>query len=132
MSGRDEVLRELAAMDEERDRMVRELEAQRRPLATPETLYGILFGSQSGSDSMQRRIYVGIVEAGVHGLTRSEIRAVVGSNNVRKQIIDTALFALAAAGLIVMDKLPSGGGRKPERWRHVLFAKPFTPAMLDR
>lgn len=132
MSGRDEVLRELAAMDEEHDRMVRELEAQRRPLATPETLYGILFGGQAGSNPLQRRIYVGIVEAGVHGLTRSEIRTVVGSNNVRKPIIDAALFALAAAGLIVMDKLPSCGGRKPERWRHVLFANPSTPAMLNR
>lgn len=66
-------------------------------------------------DPLVDRLARSILAAGPEGLTRTEIRAVVGSNNVRRQVIEAALERIAARELAVRT-FRSTGGRRAEVW----------------
>lgn len=66
-------------------------------------------------DPLADRIGRSILAAGPAGLTRTEIRAVVGSNNVKARRIDQALAELAARDMAVQTYRDTGG-RRAETW----------------
>jgi len=64
-----------------------------------------------------RRILDALAAAGEAGLTRSQIREVVGTNSVSEEQIDTDLGHLREAGLASMHRRPTRG-RPAEVWTH--------------
>lgn len=75
-------------------------------------LYGDVLG-----DKLAERLLAALTEAAQDGLTRAEIRSVVGSNNVPAARITGALEVLRTAGYASMTKVAGpSGGRPAELW----------------
>jgi hypothetical protein len=74
------------------------------------------FGDDVGLSPLARRLRAAICVAGTSGCSRSELRHASGSNDIPADRIHAALDELHDAGLAVMDREPSDGGRPREVW----------------
>lgn len=86
-----------------------------------------LLGGAATRSKMAEKLLAALQTAGGAGLTRSAIREAVGTNSLPAEAIDHALAELAATGVAVQEKEPTGG-RPVERWRHVHHAHHAHPA----
>lgn len=72
---------------------------------------------------LAEKLLAALVDAGPHGLTRTEIREnVVRSGDVAADRITDALTELESSGLALRTKAPTTGGRRAERWCHARYA----------
>jgi hypothetical protein len=73
-----------------------------------------VFGDALGG--LAEKLRTGLRESGQKGMTRAEVRAVAGSNNIPASEIDAALRLLLDQGLAERES-EATGGRPAERWR---------------
>lgn len=88
-----------------------------------------LYQSADSLTDRARRILEALHDAGVEGLSREEIRKVIGSNAVPSAEITRELASLREAGLVHALNVPTAG-RPREVWRHAHFLG--TGQMVDK
>lgn len=90
-----------------------------------------VFSDVDHRSSLARKLSAALEDAGADGLTRTEIRRAVGSNAIRKDVIDSALGELERVGSAQCVR--SGTvGRKSERWTHARFATHLSTTPAER